>query len=172
MMWMVSLVAFLLLGGYLLLMAFRKGVPCMVSDTFYQLGRLGWVFSLVMLAVAFMMLVCLLDADGIPFLAFIGCSGLAFVGVAPNYADREEYKVHKAGAVTAAVGCIGWCLGVCPWVTIVIAFLYLLCLGIIKALQGLNGIWYLRNGRFRAHPWYWAEVAGFVDVFVTYWCGC
>lgn len=170
MMWWISLASFLLLGGYLTIMALRHSVPNMVSDTFYQLGKHGWLFTLVILAVAFMMLMCLIDLEkGIQCLAFIGCAGLAFVGVAPNYSDKDEYRVHKAGAITAAIGCIGWCLSVSPWITVIITVLYLLYLGNIKMLQGFKGIWYLRGSISKAHPWYWAEVAGFTDVFITYW---
>ena len=44
-MWLLSLISFLLLGGFLLLSATRFGIPDMVSDTYYQLqgttGRRG-----------------------------------------------------------------------------------------------------------------------------------
>ena len=36
-MWYLAFISFLLLGGYLLLMALRFGIPNMVSDTYYQL---------------------------------------------------------------------------------------------------------------------------------------
>lgn len=96
-MWYLVFIAFLLLGGYLLLMALRFGIPNMVSDTYYQLQgctgseiapfkkprNMGWLFSLLMVAVSFLMLISLLDTGrGIQFLAFLGCAGLCFVGCA------------------------------------------------------------------------------------------
>lgn len=167
-MWQLSFDAFLLLSGYLLLSALRFGIPNMVSDTYYQLqdceGSLviggekrrnyGFVFTIIMLVTAFLMTICLLDSGkGIQCLAFIGCAGLAFVGVAPNYLDKNESRIHKSGAIVAAVGCIGWCLTVDVFPTLIISLLYTLAL--LKT--------------HIKHPWYWAEVAGFLDVFLTYW---
>ena len=86
-MWILSLISFLLLGGFLLLSAMRFGVPDMVSDTYYQLQsttgsevlggktkrNFGWVFSVVMVLVAFLMMVAILDLGrGVQCLAFIG----------------------------------------------------------------------------------------------------
>lgn len=169
-MWYLAFIALLLLGGYLLLMALRFGIPDMVSDTYYQLQgctgseiipfreprNMGWIFSVLMVTVAFLMLICLLDTGrGIQFLAFLGCAGLCFVGCAPNYCDRDVYSVHKPAAIIAAVGSIGWCLSVSIVPTLVILAAY------------LSYAYYSRGCRTR-HPWYWAEVSGFADVFLTY----
>ena len=169
-MWYLAFIAFLLLGGYLLLMALRFGIPNMVSDTYYQLQgctgseiapfkhsrNMGWLFSLLMVTVSFLMLICLLDTGrGIQFLAFLGCAGLCFVGCAPNYYDRDAYSVHKSAAIIAAAGSIGWCLSVSIVPTLVILTAY------------LSYAYYSRGYRTR-HPWYWAEVSGFADVFLTY----
>ena len=169
-MWYLAFIAFLLLGGYLLLVALRFGIPNMVSDTYYQLQgctgseivpfreprNMGWIFSLVMVTVAFLMLICLLDTGrGIQFLAFLGCTGLCFVGCAPNYYDRDACSVHKSAAIIAAAGSIGWCLSVSIVPTLVILVAY------------LSYAYYSRGSKTR-HPWYWAEVSGFADVFLTY----
>lgn len=169
-MWYLCLSAFLLLGGYLLLVALRFGIPNMVSDTYYQLQgctgseiapfkhprNMGWIFSLLMVTVSFLMLICLLDTGkGIQFLAFLGCAGLCFVGCAPNYYDRDVYSVHKSAAIIAAVGSIGWCLSVSIVPTLVILTAY------------FSYAYYSRGSKTR-HPWYCAEVSGFADVFLTY----
>ena len=134
-MWYLAFISFLLLGGYLLLMALRFGIPNMVSDTYYQLQgcsgseiapfkqprNMCWLFSLILVAVGFLMLICLLDTGrGIQFLAFLGCAGLCFVGCAPNYCDRDAYSVHKAAAIIAAVGSVGWSVSVSIIPTLVI----------------------------------------------------
>lgn len=169
-MWYLAFIAFLLLGGYLLLVALRFGIPNMVSDTYYQLQgctgseiapfkyprNMGWIFSLLMVMVSLLMLVCLLDTGrGIQFLAFLGCAGLCFVGCAPNYCDHDVYSVHKTAAIIAAVGSIGWCMSVCVAPTIVILTAYLFYA-------------YHSRGSKTRHPWYWAEVSGFLNVFATY----
>ena len=177
-MWLLSLISFLLLGGFLLLSAMRFGVPDMVSDTYYQLQgttgsevlgdktkrNFGWVFSVVMCLVALLMMVAILDLDkGLQCLAFIGCGGLAFVGCAPNYLGNDS-KVHKIAAIVSAIGCVGWCLSVCWWVTLLVSCLY--AFAMIKVYDrnifiGFKVVSY--------HPWYWLEVSAFLDVFVTYW---
>ena len=103
-MYILSIISFLLLGGFLLLAAMRFGVPAMVSDIYYQLQdctgsevigdkhkrNYGWVFTLVLFVSAILMLIPLLDSGkGIQCLAFIGCAGLMFVGAAPNYLDAD-----------------------------------------------------------------------------------
>lgn len=177
-MWLLSLISFLLLGEFLLLAAMRFGVPDMVSDTYYQLqgktgsevlgGKVkrnfGWVFSVVMVLVAFMMMVAILDLDkGVQCLAFIGCAGLAFVGCAPNYLG-DEFKVHKIAALVAAAGCVGWCLSICWYVTLLIACLY--AFAMIKVYDRNK---FINFKAAKCHPWYWLEVSAFLDVFVTYW---
>ncbi len=183
-MWTLSLISFLLLGGFLLLSAMRYGIPDMVSDTFYQLQHttgseiigtgkkrnFGWVFTLVMVVVAFLMAMYLLNlGKGIQFFAFIGCCGLAFVGVTPNYIDQSEGRVHKAAATIAAVGCVAWCISVNAVPTVLIAVILALYLALMSIAKALNGIWYLTKKSLSYHPWYWAEVAAFADVFVTGW---
>ena len=173
------MISFLLLGGFLLLAAMRFGVPAMVSDVYYQLQNCagsevigdkrkrnyGWVFTVVMVTCAILMLIPLLDSGkGVQFLAFLGCGGLMFVGAAPNYLDADAYPIHKVGALVAAAGCVGWCLSVCWSLTLIVACLY--AFAMIKVYDrntfiGFKVVSY--------HPWYWLEVSAFLDVFVTYW---
>lgn len=178
-MWILSLISFLLLGGFLLLSAMRFGVPDMVSDTYYQLqgttgsevlgGKVkrnfGWVFSVVMVVVAILMMVAILDlGEGVQCLAFLGCAGLAFVGCAPNYLG-DESKVHKLAAIVAAVGCIGWCLSVCWSLVLIVTSLYAFLM--IKVYEYYNQI---ECGDKACKTWlYWLEISAFIDVFVTYW---
>lgn len=158
----LTLMAGALLFGYLFGMARKHGIPNMVSDTYYQLGKRGWLFSVVLVAVAIMMMIALLDTGkGVQCLAFMGCGGLAFVGMAPNYLSQDEYPIHKGGAIVAALGCVGWCLTVNVWPTIVLGSLYALYL-VATDISELAGC------ERQHHPWYWAEVACFGGVFVSY----
>lgn len=179
-MYVLSMISFLLWAGFLLLAAMRFGVPAMVSDVYYQLQNCtgseiigdkrkrnyGWVFTVVMVTCAILMMVAILDLDkGLQCLAFIGCGGLAFVGCAPNYLG-DESKVHKIAALVAAAGCVGWCLSVCWWVTAIIAILYILYVAYAFHLYEELAI---SKRHWLAKPWYWLEVSAFLDVFVTYW---
>lgn len=128
----------------------------MISTTYYRLEEvskgLGKFFSIVMITVSICMLIAMLDTEkGLQFLAFLGCSGLCFVGVAPNYNNNEEGKVHKIGAFTAAIGCVGWSLSVSFMPTIIILLIYLATL------------------KMQTHKWYWAELFCFLNTFATYY---
>ena len=169
-MYVLSIISFLLLGGFLLLAEMRFGVPSMVSDVYYQrqncagsdvIGdkrkrNYGWVFTLVMFLSAILMLIPLLDSGkGIQFLAFLGCVGLMFVGFVPRYLDSTEHIIHKSAAITAAIGCVGWCASVSIIPTLVILTAY------------LAYAYHSRRDK-ASHPLYWVEVCGFIDVFATY----
>ena len=80
-----------------------------------------------------------------------------FVGAAPNYLDADAYPIHKVGALVAAAGCVGWCMSVCWVPTAVIALIYLLLVSFSDDDEGYKPVWYM------------AEVAGFLDVYITYW---
>ena len=120
---LLSIISFLLLGGFLFLAAMRFGVPTMVSDVYYQLQdytgsevidnklkrNYGWVFTAIMVASSILMLIPMLDSGkGIQFLAFLGCAGLMFVGFVPRYLDSAEHIIHKSAATTSSIGCVGW----------------------------------------------------------------
>lgn len=174
-MYVLSIISFLFLGGFLLLAAMRFGIPDMVSDVYYQLQgctgsevigdkrkrNFGWVFTLVMFASAILILIPLLDCGrGVQCLAFLGCAGLMFVGFAPHYLDSNEHAIHKAAAITSAVGCVGWCLSVNLAPTLLLAIAVLI-------------IYFPPAKKSKNDGYYWAEVAAFLDVFLTYWlCVC
>lgn len=170
-MYVLSMISFLLLGGFLLLAAMRFGVPAMVSDVYYQLQgcsgsevigdkrkyNYGSVFTLIMFASAILMLIPLLDSGkGVQFLAFLGCAGLMFVGFAPHYLDNNEHAIHKTAAITAAIGCVGWCSSVNLAPTLLLAIAVLI-------------IYFPPATKSKSIGYYWAEVAAFLDVYLTYW---
>ena len=173
MMLITSLFAALILSGYLLAMRTWCGQADMVSDTYYQLRRAcgqGWPFSVVLLASALMMMVCMLSSgQGLQCMAFVGTAGLAFVALAPNYLSQDEKAVHKGGALVAALGCTVWSLTVSPWPTITIAALYAAYLIIYSVAKAMDGVWWIAPCAKGWHPWYWAEVACFANTFITYW---
>jgi hypothetical protein len=86
-------------------------------------------------------------------------SGLAFVGCAPNYI--EDYKIHKSAAIVASIGCVGWSLSANLWITLIITILYLGYIWLSKLFSKM-----LYKEEF--HPWYYLELAGFIDTYLTY----
>ena len=168
---LLSIISFLLLGGFLFLSAMKFGIPTMVSDVYYQLQdytgsevidnklkrNYSWVFTAIMVASSILMLIPLLDSGkGIQFLAFLGCAGLMFVGFVPRYLDSAEHIIHKSAAITAAIGCVGWCASVNLIPTILLAIAVLI-------------IYFPPAKKPKSVGYYWAEVAAFLDVYLTYW---
>lgn len=174
-MYILSIISFLLLAGFLLLAAMRFGIPSMVSDVYYQLQNCagsevigdkckrnyGWVFALVMFVSALLMLIPLLDCGrGVQCFAFLGCTGLMFVGFVPRYLDSNEHAIHKSAAIMSTIGCVGWCSSVNLAPTLLLAIAVLI-------------IYFPPAKKQKTTEYYWAEVAAFLDVFLTYWlCVC
>lgn len=170
-MYVLSMISFLLWAGFLLLAAMRFGIPDMMSDVYYQLQKCtgsevigdkrkrnyGWVFTAVMVASAILMLIPMLDSGkGIQCLAFLGCAGLMFVGFVPHYLDNAEHAIHKAAAITAAIGCVGWCSSVNLAPTLLLAIAVLI-------------IYFPPAKKPDSVGYYWAELAAFLDIYLTYW---
>ena len=168
---LLSIISFLLLGGFLFLSAMRFGIPTMVSDVYYQLQdytgsevidnklkrNYGWVFTAIIVASSILMLIPMLDCGmGIQCLAFLGCAGLMFVGFVPRYLDSEEHIIHKSAAITSAIGCVGWCASVNLIPTILLAIAVLI-------------IYFPPAKKQKVVGYYWAEIAAFLDVYLTYW---
>ena len=167
----LSVISFLLWAGFLLLAAMRFGIPDMMSDVYYQLQdytgsevigdkrkrNYSWVFTAVMVSSAILMLIPMLDSGrGIQCLAFLGCAGLMFVGFVPRYLDSAEHIIHKSAAITSAIGCVGWCSSVNLAPTILLAIEVLI-------------IYFHPVKNPKTVGYYWAEVAAFLDVYLTYW---
>ena len=159
----LAIISAIVLAIYLIIVRIKYGQANMISDTYYQLKPKGYIFSIVLVFTAFSMLYSILDTNqGIQTLAFLGCSGLAFVGCAPNYI--EDYRIHKTAAIIASIGCVGWDLSVNLWITLIITILYVIYLGYMQLSKLFSNM--LSKEEF--HPWYYLELAGFIDTYLTY----
>lgn len=151
----LSIIAALLFVVMLFVVIEEYGVPEMVSSIYYLLGKSGWVFQVVMVAVGMLMLMCLLDCGkGVQCLAFLACGGLMFVGAAPRFMN-EDRGVHKAAATICAMAGIGWCLSANFIMTIAAIVAYVIGIAYIKGL--------------RKYALFVAEAAAIGWTFLTYW---
>lgn len=159
---------------FLLLCYACFGITDMISDSYYKLkdisdGR-GNLFSIVMFVVGLCMMICLLDTEqGIQPFAFGGGSGLLFVSVAPNFKEIDVKTIHKAGAIISGMCCIGWCISVMWLPTLYIVSLYLVYILWCMTNKKIATTIHFDNTISPSHWLYWAEVAAFVDTFITYW---
>ena len=151
----LSIIAALLFVGMLVAVFCKHSVPEMVSSFYYLLGKRGWVFQVVMMAVGMLMMMCLLDCGkGVQCLAFLACGGLMFVGAAPRFMS-EDRGVHKIAAVTSAMAGIGWCLSANFVMTIAAINVYMIHIIYIKKL--------------RKYALLIAELTAIGWTFLTYW---
>lgn len=111
---MLFLLTNCLIIGYILFTLCR-GVPVSLSVTYYELGRYGWVFQLVMCLVCF----CLppvwlsVSEDYLQWMCFLACGGLLFVAAAPCFKLPLEGAVHYGSAAVCGVCAVLWqvCMG-------------------------------------------------------------
>lgn len=151
----LSIIAALLFVVMLIVVIKKCGIPEMVSSIYYLLGKSGWVFQVVMVAVGMLMLMCLLDCEkGVQCLAFLACGGLMFVGAAPRFMN-EDRGVHKAAATICAMAGISWCLSANFVMTIAAIVAYVIGIAYIKGL--------------RKYALFIAEAAAIGWTFLTYW---
>ena len=151
----LSIIAALLFVVMLIVVIKEYGVPEMVSSIYYLLGKSGWVFQVVMVAVGMLMLMCLLDCEkGVQCLAFLACGGLMFVGAAPRFMN-EDRGVHKAAATICAMAGISWCLSANFIMTIAAIVAYVIGIICVKKL--------------RKYALFIAEAAAIGWTFLTYW---
>lgn len=151
----LSIIAALLFVVMLIVVIKEYGVPEMVSSIYYLLGKSGWVFQVVMVAVGMLMLMCLLDCEkGVQCLAFLACGGLMFVGAAPRFMN-EDRGVHKAAATICAMAGVGWCLSANFIMTIAAIIAYMIGVICVKKL--------------RKYALFVAEAAAIGWTFLTYW---
>ena len=129
---MMTLFALVVMAVYLSAIVRCYGVQQSVSATYYCLpGSMPMLFTLLMWLQAFSLLPVMMEASAdrtaATALAFLAMGGVVFVGATPNVIDKEESKVHTAGAYVSAVASQLWVLLVRPcfllmWILAAVAF--------------------------------------------------
>lgn len=120
MMW----ISFSVIFSYLVFVLFKFGIPRSISDTYYLLGRYGWLFQLALAATALTAVPMLIDrsSEDTRFLAFLACSGLLFVSAAPLFKLELEGKVHYTSAIICCLSLVLWQVFNTSWVVPLICF--------------------------------------------------
>lgn len=109
---MVSILLFLtiLISVYLLGCIIKFGIPNSLSETYYLLGKCGWIFQVLMLGIGgFLLPVWLsLSEETYQFLVFLACASLCFVASAPCFKLELQGKVHYSAAAICCVSVFAW----------------------------------------------------------------
>ena len=103
-------IATLVMSGYLAYVVGCFGIPRSLSDTFYLLGKKGWIFQVVLGLFGALLMPTWIDlsSDNTEFLAFLSCAGLLFVAAAPCFKMELEGKVHYTSAVLCCICAFIW----------------------------------------------------------------
>jgi hypothetical protein len=131
----------IILLGYLIYVVAKFGIPKSISETFYLLGKQGWMFQVTLFSVAFLVVPTLIDrsSENTQFLAFLACAGLAFVGAAPLFKMELEGKVHYVSAAICCVGLVLWQVFNACWIIPLLCFLAVL----IPMVKDKKYMWWL-----------------------------
>ena len=121
MMW----ISFCIIFGYLAFVLAKFGISRSISDTYYLLGKKGWLFQLALAATAFTAMPMLIDnsSENTRFLAFIACAGLTFVSCAPMFKLELEGKVHYISAYTCCICLVLWQVFNTSWLVPFVCFM-------------------------------------------------
>lgn len=138
--------------GYLCYVVAKFGIPKSISDTYYLLGKQGWLFQLALAATAFCVVPSLIDAstENTKFLAFLGCAGLLFVSAAPLFKLELEGKVHFTSAYICCGSLVLWQVFNTSWIIPLSCF----ALVAIPMIKDKKYMW-------------WLEIATIVSAYVS-----
>ena len=142
----------IILFGYLCYVVAKFGIPQSISDTYYLLGKQGWLFQLSLASTAFCVVPGLIDASSeyTKFLAFLACAGLAFVSAAPLFKMELEGKVHFTSAYICCGSLVLWQVFNTSWIIPLLCF----ALVVYPMLKDRKYMW-------------WLEIATIVSAYVS-----
>lgn len=146
------IVSIVILSYYLAFVIAKFGIPKSISETYYLLGKHGWLFQVTLFSVAFLVVPTLIDrsSENTRFLAFLACAGLAFVAAAPLFKMELEGKVHYVSAAICCGGLVLWQVFNACWVVPIVCFLAVL----YPMVKDKKYMW-------------WLEIATIVSAYVS-----
>ena len=139
------------------------GVPKSLSMTYYlfeeKKKKLGIVFPIMMLSIAFLLLPAWLEISALSnlqFTAFLAAGGIMFTGAAPAFQSSSlEKKVHTGSAVVAAIFAT-------LWVIFVAKMWYLILIWILSlSLHAYT------TKTVKSSYIYWFETVAFMSTFMS-----
>jgi hypothetical protein len=120
----ILLVSFITFTAYIVYVVAKYGIPRSVSDSYYLLGRCGYVFTGWCWAVALSVAAVMFEQSegcGYQFLGLFAGGGLAFVGAAPLFRSHEKI-IHYCSAGVCALAALVW-MAAAGWWYVPAAFL-------------------------------------------------
>lgn len=141
-----------------------KGVPYSISETYYKIDHKLW-FGATMVLTACLLLPAILQVTpgSYQFTAFLACAGMIATGIAPNFRDGIERKIHTTGAVLCLVFSQVWVGLTCPWMLLVwVGYLAYTAIGLWRNWNG-----YFIGTFLGTKPMFWVEIVALLAAYVT-----
>ena len=140
------------------------GVPASISATFYKLEHKVWFGATMWLTAGLLMPAILeITPDSYQFTAFLACAGMIMTGIAPNFREGIERKIHTAGAILCLVFSQVWVGLTCPWMLLVwVGYLVYTAIGLWRNWNG-----YFTGTFLGTKPMFWVEITALVATYVT-----
>lgn len=142
---MFALISFAVLFSYTAYYLLRVGLLPSHSDSYFALGKQGWMFQVSLFLTAFLLMIDLLEVtpDPFKFTAFFTCAPVLFTAFAPDFRKENgkvtmERKVHMMGAKIGGVLSFIWAV----WMA------YSFTWWVIAAVGALGIVFYLLNKKF------------------------
>ena len=161
----LTLLSALLIATYTAAVCIKTGgVPYSISETFYKIGHKVW-FGATMVLTACLLMPAILEItpDSYQFTAFLACAGMIMTGIAPNFREGIEKKIHTSGAVLCLVFSQVWVGLICPWMLLLwIGYLIYTIVMMIKNRTG-----YFTGTFLGTKPMFWVEISSLLSTYVT-----
>ena len=159
---MFALISFTILFSYTAYYLSRVGLLPSHSDSYFALGKQGWLFQASLFLTAFLLMIGLLDItpDPFKFTAFFTCAPVLFTTFAPDFRRENgkvtmERQVHMLGAKIGGVLSFIWAV----WMA------YSFTWWVIAAVGALGFLFYLLNKKYK-RPFLFTEYWVFTYPYV------
>lgn len=161
----LTIISALLIATYTVAVCIKcKGIPYSISETYYKIEHKTW-FGVTMILTAGLLMPAILQKtpDSYQFTAFLACAGMIMTGIAPNFREGIEKKIHTSGAVLCLVFSQVWVGLICPWMLLVwVLYLVYTAIGIKRNWNG-----YFIGSFLSTKPMFWVEISSLLSTYVT-----
>lgn len=161
----LTIISALLIAAYTVAVCIKcKGIPYSISETYYKISHKAW-FGVTMILTACLLMPAILEVtpDSYQFTAFLACAGMVMTGIAPNFREGIDRKIHTTGAVLCLVFSQVWVGLTLPWMLLL--WVGYLVYTIVMMIKNWNG--YFTSTFLSTKPMFWVEISSLLSTYVT-----
>ncbi|WP_455996378.1 glycosyl transferase [Phocaeicola barnesiae] len=160
----LTILSALIIAAYTVAVCIKcKGIPYSISETYYKISHKFW-FGVTMVLTACLLMPAILEItpNSYQFMAFLACLGMIMTGIAPNFREGIERKIHTTGAVLCLVFSQVWVGLTCPWMLLVwVGYLAYTAIGLWRNWTG-----YFISSFLATKPMFWVEITALASTYV------